>query len=82
VSDPTGGDRLTPAEERLVRLLALLRVHTDEAQTSLQRAVLHRVRWQLISRHVARAIAEIAGAVADGVALVLGSTPRGKERRR
>jgi hypothetical protein len=78
----TGDDRLTPAEERLVRLLALVRVHAEVAQTSLQHTVIHRVRWQLLSKHLARAAAEIMAAVADGVALVFGPGSRGKEKRR
>jgi hypothetical protein len=76
-----GEDDLTPAEERLVRLLALVRVHAEVAQTSLQHAVVHRVRWQLLSKQLAHAIAEIAGAVADGIALVFGTGSRGKEKR-
>jgi hypothetical protein len=77
----TGNDGLTPAEERLVRLLALVRVHAEVAQTSLQHAVIQRVRWQLLSKHVGRAIAEVMGAVADGIALVFGVSSRGKGRR-
>jgi hypothetical protein len=75
-------DRLTPAEERLVRLLALLRVQAEEAQTSLQQAVMQRVRWQLLARQLGHAVAQIAGALTDGLALVFGAGSRGKERRR
>jgi hypothetical protein len=74
-------DRLTPAEERLVRLLALLRVHAGDAHASLQQSVMHRLRWQLLAQHFGRAISEIAGAVVDGLALVFGSSSRGKEKR-
>jgi hypothetical protein len=77
----SGDDRLTPAEERLVRLLALVRVHAELAQTSLHQGVVNRVRWQLLSKQLARAMAEIMGAVADGIALVFGPSSRGKEKR-
>jgi hypothetical protein len=74
-------DRLTPAEEQLVRLLALLRVQAEGAQASLQQAVMQRVRWQLLARHIGRTVAQIAGALADGLAIVFGVGSRGKEKR-
>jgi hypothetical protein len=74
-------DRLTPAEERLLRLLTLLRSEAHGAHASLEDAVMRRVRLQLLARHIGRAVADIAGAVADGVALIFGLRPRGKEKR-
>ena len=64
-------DAVTPAEERLTRLLALLRVELRDG-AELPQAIVRRARWQLIVRSFARTVADIAGAVAGGVAVLLG----------
>jgi hypothetical protein len=75
-----GSDRLTPAEERLLRLLALLQIEAESAHASLQQPVMHRVRLQLFMRQIGQTIAELAGTVLDGLALVIGFRTNGKEK--
>ncbi len=68
---------LSPAEERLLRLLLLLQAETRRLDASLTDAVMRRARWQYAARGVARAIGTLAGAIVDGLGLVLrvGSGP-------
>ncbi len=63
-------DELTPAEERLLRLLALLQLERQDGG-ALTHAVMWRVRLQYVARGLARAVAQLAAAVADGLSLVL-----------
>ncbi len=66
---------LSPAERRLVALLALLK--TEDADGSgLAAAVLRRARWQLLVRDLARSVASVAVAVGEGVAILVGVTGR------
>ena len=75
-----GPDELTPAEQRVVTLLALLRAEPVPGDGTFVGTVMRTVRWQRVVRELAGAIAGLAAAVADGVALVLG-VPRRSERR-
>jgi hypothetical protein len=62
-------------------LLVLLRAEAGAVESSLQRAIISRVRWQLLARVVGQAVAGLAGAVADGFALVTGLPSERKEER-
>ena len=72
---------LSPAEERLLRLLALLRAEADVGEGTVRQAVMSHIRWQLLARTIGRAVAGLAGAVADGLALVFGLQPEREEKR-
>lgn len=71
MNDERGRDPLSPAEQRLVRLLALLRSDLVEAPP-LAPAVMRVARWQLLVRDLARSLASIAVAVVEGVGLLIG----------
>ena len=62
-------------------LLVLLRAEAGAVEYSLQQGIISRVRWQLLARVVGQAVAGIAGAVADGLALVPGLHSERKEER-
>jgi hypothetical protein len=76
-----GSEQLSPAEERLVGLLVLLRVEVGPVESYLQGALISRIRWQLLARVVGQAVAGLAAAVGDGLALVTGPHPERKEKR-
>ncbi len=62
---------VTPAEDRLLRLLALLE-RDDGADDGLTRRVMRSVRWQHAVRGVLGALGTLAGAVGEGLVVVLG----------
>jgi ATP-dependent protease HslVU (ClpYQ) peptidase subunit len=62
-------------------LLLMLRAEAGTVESSIQRALVNRVRWQLLARVVGQAVAGLAGAVADGLALVTGLQSERKEKR-
>ncbi len=62
---------LGPAEQRLVRLLALLRVEPGDSQ-GLTGEVMRTARWQLVVRDFAGALGGIASAIGSGIAVLLG----------
>ena len=80
MNEQDGTERLSPAEERLVRVMAILRAEAEAADGPIRRAVMSRLRLQLLARTLTRAIGGIAGALADGLALVLRMPPERKER--
>jgi hypothetical protein len=71
VSDGPRNEDLSPAEARLVRLLALL-APAPPGDPSFARSVVRIARWQLLFRELGWAVAAVATAVADGVALIAG----------
>jgi hypothetical protein len=75
VSEGEVREELTPAERRLVGLLALLRIENGEAP-GLTQAVVRRARWQLLVRDLARTAGLIATAIGNGVSLLLGDVRR------
>jgi hypothetical protein len=78
--DRTLEDELTPAEERLVALLTLLRAETPRSDRALTHAVIRTARWQLLLRSVFRTVGGFAGVTVDALAAILGmrTGPRGK----
>ena len=76
------GDELTPAEARLVWLLLLLRAEADRVETPLTRAVMNRLRWQIVVRDLARVMNGIVGSVAAGIALAFRLRPERHWRSR
>jgi hypothetical protein len=77
MNDERRRDDLTPSEERLVRLLLLLRAEPVDG-SAVTNAVMRAARWQLVVRGVARALSDVALAVAEGVAMIAGV---GRSRR-
>ena len=67
---------VTLAEERLLRLLASLE-REDAADASLTQRVMRSVRWQHAVRGVVVMVGTLAGAVGDGLAVLLGIGMRG-----
>lgn len=73
MSDETDPDTaLTPAEQRVVGLLGLLRPAEREPLPDLAPAVVRAARWQRAVRTVLRATGGLAGTVADEVGFLLG----------
>jgi hypothetical protein len=70
---------LSPAERRLRGLLEVLAVETPRPDPGLPGRVVRTVRWQRPVRAALGATGQLAGAVADGLALLLG-TRRGDDR--
>jgi hypothetical protein len=73
-------EELSPAEQRLVRLLALLRAERVDAP-ALASAVVRTARWQLVVRELARSLASIAVAVVEGAGLLFGFGAQGRRGR-
>jgi hypothetical protein len=73
-------EELSPAEERLVALLALLRAEAPRSDRALTHAVMRTARWQLVLQNVFRVVGGFAGMTVDALAAILGirSGPRGK----
>lgn len=72
MSERFGEEPLTPAEQRLAVLLALLRSDLVQSRPGLVAAIMHRVRWQELLREVADALGTLASSVAHGLSLFLG----------
>ena len=66
------GDEQSAAERRLLALLLLLRADPPRDDPALTSAVMRIARLQHTLRGAAQAVASLAGAVVDGIALVLG----------
>lgn len=79
MSDVFGEDELTPAERRLVALLALVRVDAPRTSPAFTRAVMRTVRWQSAAREALSALANLAAAVVGGAGVLL---PRGRRKNR
>ena len=73
-------DALTPAERRLLALMLLLRTEPPGDAPAPDRVV-RTARMQLIVRDAVQAVAGLAAAVADGLAVVFG-TRRGERTTR
>lgn len=63
---------LSPAEERLLTYLLLLRGDAQAAAEPGTQSVMRTVRWQLMVRSVVRAVSDLAAAIADGIAALVG----------
>ena len=68
--DPT--DEASAAELRLLALLLLLRSESPSGDPALTTSVMRTARLQHAVRGAAHAVATLAGAVVDGIALILG----------
>ena len=78
MNEPPREERPTVAEERLLALLLLLRDERDPRNGALLAAVMRRVRWQRTLRDAARAIGDLALALADGLATIAGMRRDGR----
>jgi hypothetical protein len=65
-------DALSPAEQRVAALLALLRSDLVRTQPGLVAAIMRRVRWQQLVREVVSTLGNFASSVANGVTVFLG----------
>ena len=68
----TPDEELTPAEERLLALLTLLRAEAPRSDHALTQAVMRSARWQLVALGVFRAVGGFATAAVDTLATILG----------
>jgi hypothetical protein len=68
----TSDEDLTPAEERLLALLTLLRAEAPRSDRALTEAVMRTARWQLVLAGVFRAVGGFATATVDTLASILG----------
>ncbi|MDQ3162724.1 MAG: hypothetical protein M3Q92_07810 [Actinomycetota bacterium] len=62
----------SPAEERVLTLLTLLRAEAEQADRRLVGSVMRHVRYQRTLREVLITIGSLAEAVTHGVAAILG----------
>jgi hypothetical protein len=69
VSEHPPEEPLTPAEQRLLSLLVLLRTDAVRTDFALVRRLMTSVRWQRAVREVLTAVGSLAAAVADGVTM-------------
>ena len=69
---PARDETLTPAEQRLLRYLLLLRLDGPRAETLPTGAVMRRARLQYALASVVRALGSLGAALLDGLSLVLG----------
>ncbi len=78
--DRTPDEELTPAEERLLTLLTLLRAEAPRSDEALTQAVMRTARWQLVVLGVLRAVGGFATATVDTLGAIVGirAGPRGK----
>jgi hypothetical protein len=79
MTDHERPEELTPSEERLLRLLLLLRVEPPD-NGALAEAVVRTARWQLLLRGVVNAIGNVATAAAESLAILAGLGPGSKRR--
>lgn len=76
MNGPEEPDVLSPAERRLDEHLDMLRSDTPVPPAPLVARIVHAARWQRAIRRPLVAVGALAGAVADGVRLLLGSRTR------
>ncbi len=69
-------DVLSPAERQLDEHLEMLRSDAPVPPAPLVARIVHAARWQRAIRRPLVAVGALAGAVADGVRLLLGSRTR------
>jgi hypothetical protein len=67
---------LTPAEQRLASLLALLRTDSVRSRPAFVATVMKRVRWQRLVREAFEAVAIFASTLVRGVGVLIGGPPR------
>jgi hypothetical protein len=67
---------LSPAERRLDEHMELLRTDAPAPPAPLVARIVHAARWQRAIRRPLVAVGALAGAVLDGVRLLLGSRTR------
>ena len=72
---------LTASEARLLALLVLLRGDGAHDDPALRATLMRTLRWQRTLRQAARAVGDLALALADGLALVAGIRTSGTRRR-
>ena len=73
MSDETRPDEeRSAAEEHVLALLALLQAEAERDDRTLVGAVMRHLRFQRTVREVLTAVGSLAGAVTDGVAIILG----------
>jgi hypothetical protein len=60
------------AEQRLLTLLALLRLDEVRADPALTRSVIHTLHWQLMLRPILRAAGSVLGSIATAFSLLAG----------
>ena len=83
MSDETRPDEeRTAAEERLLALLALIGAETGRDDPRGVAAMMRQVRWQRELRELMRALGDLAGALAFGVAAILGIPRRSGSAKR
>jgi hypothetical protein len=63
---------LSPAEQRVAALLALLRSDLVRSRPGLVTAIMRRVRWQQLLREVVATLGTFASSVAGGLTVFLG----------
>ena len=78
--NPPLDEGLTPAEERLLRLLLLLQAEEAQPSASLADTVMRTLRRQRLLHDIAHALAGLVAAVADGVLVLFGLGPRSERR--
>ena len=76
MSDTIRDDDLTPAERRLLALLALVRSDAPRSSPAFTRAVMRAVRWQSAAKEFLSAVAGLAAAVAGGLEILRGGRKR------
>ncbi len=70
------GEEPRGAEGRVVELLGLLRSDPPGSEISLRTSVMRRARWQRAIQPSLRALGLVAGALGDGVRLLLATSGR------
>ena len=80
MSEGPSDDALTPAEQRLAALLALLRSDLVRSRPGLVTAIMRQVRWQRVVRDVLGALGTLASSVTEGLVLLLGRSSDGRGR--
>jgi hypothetical protein len=69
-------EALSPAERRLHEHMELLRTEPPVAPAPLVVRIVHAARWQRAIRRPLVAVGALAGAIVDGLRLLLGSRTR------
>lgn len=72
MSERTGDEPPTPAEQRLAALLALLQSDFVRSRPGLVTVIMRRVRWQGLVREVFDAFETFASSVAQGLIVFFG----------
>jgi hypothetical protein len=71
MTDPEGPDQLTPAERSLTKHLELLRSDPPVAPQTMDSRIVRSARWQRSLRRPLLTIEHFAGAIRDGLRLLL-----------